>query len=305
MCRWRNEKRPNEGVRNLFRRHLQLAGKNPKMKSEQRQPNNRAENVQKTALAAFQFEQFSVSLSEYDIGIKQNWHSHEEPILALILAGHTREQVGSQDIVASPLDIGLKPANLSHTDHFCPNGVRVVRVALAASIFKELGREAQTLERWDWIKGSNAVRPLLQAADKLRRGDSCNTEIKEDVYESIASLLPAKQKCPVAATPAWLYQAREHLQESYASGVRLSELAEQAGVHPVYFARQFRRFYGVSVGEYVRHLQFREAATLLANQKNSLAQIAYKVGCADQAHLTRLFAAGFGITPARFRRIVT
>lgn len=275
------------------------------MKGEQRQLNNGAGNVQKTALAAFQFEQFSISLSEYDIGIKQNWHSHEEPILALILAGHTREQVGNQDIVASPLDIGLKPANLSHTDHFCPNGVRVVRVSLAASLFTELGSRAQTLERWDWIKGSDAVRPLLQAADKLRRRNSSDSEIKEDVYESLASLLPARQKRMAAAAPAWLRQALEHLQESYANGVRLSELAEQAVVHPVYFARQFRRFYGSSVGQYVRQLQFRDAAALLANQKNSLAQIAYKVGCADQAHLTRLFADGFGITPARFRRIVT
>jgi AraC family transcriptional regulator len=275
------------------------------MKSEQKQSDNRAENAQKTALAAFQFEQFSISLSEYDVGIKQNWHSHEEPILALILAGHTREQVGSQDIIASPLDIGLKPANLSHTDHFCPNGVRVVRVSLAALLFAELGQESQSLERWDWIRGSNAVRPLLQAADKLRCGDSCSAEIKEDVYESLASLLPIKQKRLAADAPDWLRQALEHLQESYASGVRLSELAEQAGVHPVYFARQFRRFYGFSVGEYVRQLQFRSAATLLANQKNSLAQIAYQVGCADQAHLTRLFADGFGITPAKFRRIIT
>src|SRR5436190_16406017 len=163
------------------------------MKSEHRQSNIRAGNVQKTALAAFQFEQFSISLSEYDIGIKQNWHSHEEPILALILAGHTREQVGNQDIVASPLDIGLKPANLSHTDHFCPNGVRVVRVSLAASLFTELGSQSQILERWDWIKGSDAVRPLLQVADKLRRSNASKTEIKDDVYESLASLLPARK----------------------------------------------------------------------------------------------------------------
>jgi AraC family transcriptional regulator len=278
---------------------------NPIMRSERRQPDNKAKQAHKTALAAFQFEQFSISLSEYDVGIKQNWHSHEEPILALILAGHTREQVGNEDIVASPLDIGLKPANLSHTDHFCPNGVRVVRVSMAASLFTELGSDAQTLERWDWIRGSDAVRPLLQAADKLRRNNSCQAEIKEDVYESLASLLPAKQKRSTADAPEWLRQALERLQESYVEGVRLSELAEQAAVHPVYFARQFRRFYGFSVGQYVRQLQFREAATLLANQKNSLAQIAYKVGCADQAHLTRLFADGFGITPARFRRIVS
>jgi AraC family transcriptional regulator len=268
-------------------------------------PAVKQDNESLRVLGAFQSDQFSVSLSEYRKGLRQNWHSHEQPILTLILSGYAREQVGCGDLIASPLKIGLKPAGLRHTDHFWSNGVRALRILFYPSFFSEAGSTLQMMERWDWRTGSQAVRPLLRLARSLPQDETHDTEVTENIYESLAVLLSASPARCTSEPPLWLRYARDHLETSYSSGIRLTHLAREAKVHPVYFARQFRRFFGCSVGEYVRQLQFRATATLLADPQANLAQIAHHVGFSDQAHLTRVFAKEFGVTPGQFHRIVT
>lgn len=255
---------------------------------------------------SFRSAQFSGSLADYKLGLRQSWHCHDEAILTLILAGYVRERVQREDAVAGPLKIGLKPAGLRHADYFWDHGVRAVRIALPASFFHETGMRMHMPERWQWIHGSRAVAPLLRLAHGLREATQIKTELTEHVYEALAALLPTVNIRHSAEPPLWLRRSREYLTASYADGVRLTQLALEAGVHPVYFARQFRRFYGCSVGRYVRQLQFRAAASLIAERREeNLALVAYLVGFSDQAHLTRAFTNEFGITPGQFRHTVS
>jgi AraC family transcriptional regulator len=256
-----------------------------------------------STLRALSCEQFRVSLSDYRVGLQQGWHSHDHPILTLILAGHAREQVGCHELVAGPLTVGLKPAGLRHTDDFGPHGVRALRILFAPAFFAGQETRLHALDRWDWIVGSLAIGPLLRLAHGLRQEALDEAAAAEFVQESVAGLLPSPAGRADAA-PSWLRRARECLDATYAEGTRLTRLAREARVHPIDIARQFRRFFGCSVGRYVRQLQFRAAAALLA-ECASLAQVACRVGFSDQAHLTRTFACEFGITPGELRRIVS
>lgn len=254
--------------------------------------------------ASFRTDAFSVSLSDYRSGLRQSWHCHEEPILTLILAGYVREEVKCVDTVAGPLKVGVKPAGLPHTDHFWRDGLQALRLSFAPAFLVGSGGALPNLGPWGWSHGSPAIAPLLRLAHGLRHGDSAETELTDHVHEAIAALRPASPRRSAAA-PTWLRRARERLDASYSDGVRLTQLAREAGVHPVYFARQFRRFFGCSVGRYIRQLQFRAAASLIARRNANLAQVACRIGFSDQAHLTRTFASEFGITPGQFRHIVS
>jgi len=256
-------------------------------------------------LAGFATDQFSMSVSDYPAGLRHDWHSHEKPILTLLLAGHARESVGSLDAVPGPLDVGLKPDGIRHTDHFWLQGVRALRIELCSPLVAQIANQSQTLMRWRWLSGSNAVRPLLHAADILLGGEPRGGLIEDAVYESLAALTVNKPSRSAAQAPLWLVRSRQHLEATYSNGIRLSHLASEAGVHPVYYARQFRRFFGCSVGEYAGWLQLRAAASLLSDSRVSLAHAANEAGYADQSHLTRTFAGRFGITPGRFRRLIT
>ena len=73
-------------------------------------------------------------------------------------------------------------------------------------------------------------------------------------------------------------------------------------MHPVAFARAFRRRYGRSPGEYLRECRLERAAGLLRDRRLSLADIAARAGFVDQSHFTRSFRRGFGCTPGAWRR---
>jgi AraC-like DNA-binding protein len=97
--------------------------------------------------------------------------------------------------------------------------------------------------------------------------------------------------------PRWLGQARALLHDRYRDNLRLAEVADAVGVHPVHLARVFRLTYGTPVGTYVRGLRLSWATARLADSEDTIAQIASEAGFFDQSHFTRTFRQHFGLTP--------
>src|SRR5215471_1744180 len=254
-------------------------------------------------LRTFRATDFSVSLSDYRDGLIQKWHSHHEPILILLLSGYTREQVQKRDLVAGPLDLGIKPAGIRHQDHFWPSGVRALRIVLSHRLLTELETCFPIMNNWNWLRGSDAVRPLLKTVRMLLE-KSKDAEIEEGLYDSVAAILPRANDYTTSNPPHWLSQARDYLDAYYATGVRLQHLANHVQVHPVYFARMFRRFFGCSVGQHVKTMQLRAAAALLGDRRNNIARVAYDTQFSDQAHMTRAFAKKYSLTPGQFRDLL-
>ena len=169
---------------------------------------------------------------------------------------------------------------------------------------EELLENSLIQETWKWLVDSPAKRPFLRVVQTVLAEDSNMEELTENVYEVIAALSIKTRELKLPTPPRWLREARENLHDTYTEGIRLASLAENAGVNPVYFARQFRRFFGCSVGRYIRQLQFQAATELLTQADINLAEVAYQIGFSDQSHLSRIFLNEFGITPGYFRKII-
>lgn len=82
------------------------------------------------------------------------------------------------------------------------------------------------------------------------------------------------------------------------------DLARDAGVHPVYLTRRFRRAYGCSIVALRQFERVRAAAGAIADADTALSTVACDAGFADQSHLTRTFKQMAGVTPAVYRRLV-
>ncbi|MFB6454828.1 helix-turn-helix domain-containing protein [Chitinophaga sp. Hz27] len=104
--------------------------------------------------------------------------------------------------------------------------------------------------------------------------------------------------------PGWLNKVEEIL---YASSTELSltYLAAAANVHPVHLSREFPRFYGMSLGDYVRNIRMQKAIRLLSDNDLSLTGIAYACGFSDQSHFIRCFKSYHRLTPLQFRKLLT
>jgi AraC-like DNA-binding protein len=100
----------------------------------------------------------------------------------------------------------------------------------------------------------------------------------------------------------WLVKIRARIDDAPTAPLRVSTLAEHAGVHPVYLTNQFRRFFGVSPREHAHWRRSALARDLLEHTLLPLTEIAARLGYADQSHFSRMFTRFAGDAPGASRR---
>jgi AraC-like DNA-binding protein len=112
---------------------------------------------------------------------------------------------------------------------------------------------------------------------------------------------------PAAPTPregrqrTGVGRVRDHLRAHVAENVTLDELASVAGLSKFYLLRAFRREHSITPHAYQMQLRLAQAWRFIVEGR-PLSRATYDAGFADQSHLTRRFAATFGLTPARYAR---
>lgn len=87
------------------------------------------------------------------------------------------------------------------------------------------------------------------------------------------------------------------------SDLDLSELAGAACFSPFHFHRVFRGVVGESIGSLIRRLRLERSAWMLLEGDEPIGVIALRAGYQSAATFGRAFAAAFGESPARFRRV--
>jgi AraC family transcriptional regulator len=92
--------------------------------------------------------------------------------------------------------------------------------------------------------------------------------------------------------------------ENFPETLKLTQIAAEVGVHPVYLATAFRQKFGVTIGEFVRKLRIEHACAELMKGDLPLAAIALQAGFVDQSHFSKVFKLYVGVTPHKYRNIV-
>jgi AraC family transcriptional regulator len=125
-------------------------------------------------------------------------------------------------------------------------------------------------------------------------------EIEEAVLGVLSELgreIPARR----GRRPAWLARSVERLREPDAPSI--SALADEAGVHPVYFTRAFRAAVCAAPSEVARRARLERASAALLASGSPLTAVACDAGFADHSHFCRQFRREFGVTPSRYRAL--
>jgi AraC family transcriptional regulator len=235
---------------------------------------------------------------------KQQRHAHEQTAVSLVLAGSVEETVGSVLEHAYALSVVVKPGGTEHTNQYGPKGAHILSVLLEPELAASMKGWDLGLGQWRWVHGGAAARWMLRVLQGYRRRPRRpNGELEDCVYEVLASLTNGQSPGTNASPPRWLELVRQELNDTFAEGLRVRDLATHAGVHPVYLARQFRRHMGCSITDYRMLLRARAAAELLASSGMPLVVAADQCGFADQSHLCRVFKGATGLTPLDYRRL--
>ena len=93
----------------------------------------------------------------------------------------------------------------------------------------------------------------------------------------------------------------DHVREHYASRVSLEAAARMCGLSQAQFGRTFKQASGMTLGNYLNQVRMTHAVELLEETRDTISEIAYRLGFSDQSHFDRRFRRTFGRTPSEHR----
>jgi AraC-like DNA-binding protein len=96
-------------------------------------------------------------------------------------------------------------------------------------------------------------------------------------------------------------QARRYIDERFAQGISLTQLAEHVSLSPYYLLRVFRAEVGMPPYAYLESVRIRQAQRLIEAGR-PLVEVAAEVGFSSQSHLTQRFGQIVGVTPGQYAR---
>jgi AraC family transcriptional regulator len=247
----------------------------------------------------------SVRVLRYEPGARLARHHHAAATLSLMLEGDQRESVGRRHYDCARFSAVLKGPGVEHANQVGPRAARGLFAEMSPDTEASL-RDAAGRPLDAGCFSDGATRHLVRRiGQELRLGRPGASLIVEGLlYELLGTLVRKRGIEPVRRGTVQLRRALEYLEGHYRTRLTVAEVAGQAGIHPSYLAELFRERYAVSVGEWVRNRRLEFVREALHNPARPISSIACQAGFADQSHLTRLFRARFGLTPAGYRRTI-
>jgi AraC family transcriptional regulator len=241
--------------------------------------------------------------THYAPGSRLPRHSHQHGYFCLVRRGQYREEYGSRVRSCGPLTVAFHPPGEIHAEQFAGDETWSFNIEVTDSW---LAQWPDFAARYDWAAdfqgGALAGLALRLHGEFLRADTAAVLAIEGLTLEILAE--GWRRSVPVLGqdAPLWLARVRESLHDGFAEPLTLAELAAQAGVHPVHVAAAFRRYYGCTVGQYLRRRRIEFACHQLTTSATTLADIALSAGFADQSHFCRTFKRLTGLTPAAYRQ---
>ena len=246
---------------------------------------------------------FSLGSAAYHAGTRQAAHDHDELQITVVLRGSVEERVGPSVEQGSALSVVVKDPGLTHANHFGQTGAATAQLSIEGVTFADLVEHSSRALDWRWIHVGGAAAPFLRIVARGLEGQRQFTRDDDDIIDLVAIISARRIAQQGAGRPAWLEEAVAKVREEWQPELSVRDVARAAGVHPVYFARCVRRWYGTAAADLLRQSRLRHATHRIANGDPTIATVAHATGFADESHLCREFSRAAGLSPARFRRL--
>ena len=103
-------------------------------------------------------------------------------------------------------------------------------------------------------------------------------------------------------TAQTIRKVRSYLDQNYARRISLDKLGDMFYISPFYLTRQFKKYTGYTVKQYILDLQMGEAENLLLFSDLSIKEIASRCGYENLQYFYTLFKKYAHCTPVEYRR---
>jgi len=239
-------------------------------------------------------------------------HSHDYYVICLIDSGRQSFLHEGRQYFTPPGGVILINPGAVHTGQAADPrgfGMRCLYPTVAqmqAAVFGLTGRRqdlpaftsVRVDDSWAYSHLSALHAALSRGADALERESRFAWTLAQlmDRYGA----LPGRPPTPGREREA-VRHARCFIDERFAEGVSLAEIAAHVALSPFHLLRAFRAEIGLPPHAYLDSVRIRHAERLIAAGR-PLAEVSAETGFSSQSHLTRSFKRLIGVTPGQYAR---
>jgi AraC family transcriptional regulator len=250
------------------------------------------------------FSGFIVDEHVYDGGFKQPRHAHEMASFGILLQGAFTEQVGNKTRTCNPSSLVCRPPHEDHSVEFHNHAARIFRVEIKPPWLDRIREDSAALDSPAYFQGGSPAWLAARLYQEFQHADAASPLVIEGLaLATVGEAYRPERRGAERNPPRRIQQARELLHARFAESLALSEIAATVGLHPVYLAREFRKHYHTTVGEYARKLRIEFACRMISESDSPLSEIACDAGFYDQSHFSNAFKRHTGMSPAEYRNI--
>jgi len=244
---------------------------------------------------------FILTETAYTPSLKLPRHSHEQAYFCFVLAGSYTEVYGERSRSCHPSTLIFHPAGETHSDHFHTTS-RCFNIQMNTRWLERTQQPSRTINTPADFCGGRLGNLAARLYCEFRQRDAFSGLAAEGLALEIMAVA---SRCSLREAghmvPHWREQVKAVLHDQLNERPSLVALAESVDVHPVHLAREFRRFYRCTIGEYVRQSRIEFACNQISTSEASLSDIALAAGFFDHSHFARTFKTHMGMTPNQYR----
>ena len=234
-------------------------------------------------------------------------HAHASTSFCLVIAGSYSEAIRSRITTHGKGDLLVCPAATPHAQQIGAQGALKLIFNPEPETLEYLYEQGISLEQAPYLRSPQFEQLGMRLLQELRNDDAYSHLARQGMaLELITAFARASRDAnndqQQTRAPAWLRMARDYLHDHEDVVNSLEQIALSVARHPVYLSKEFKRYYGVTIGEYQRQLRLKKAAQLLQVGRLDLSEVALSCGFASHANLCRSFKAAYGMSPSSYRQ---
>jgi AraC family transcriptional regulator len=243
---------------------------------------------------------------EYTPNIKElPWHYHENFLFYYHLKGRLDEVNKKKTVNCTAGTLLLHHWQDPHYDKNFSADANFFHIEIENNWFLKHQVKPTILEGSMQLENP-ALKPLFHKIHKEIKLNDATSQISVDglLLQSIAEITRATY-IEKFGLPVWVNKVKEILNDGICDKITLESLSLETGIHPVHLSKEFPKYFNTGFGQYIRNIRVGKATHLLSNKNITLSEIAYDCGFADQSHFIRCFKDVVGITPLKYRNLIT
>jgi AraC family transcriptional regulator len=262
----------------------------------------RTKNLFGNILKSCSFNDLTLTETQYAPFSRLPEHSHSFAYFCFVLQGAYTENDGRKDRLCTPSTLIFHSPHEAHSNSFHKSGGRCFNIQIQSPLLSRV--KDYSLKLNDSMSFNEFSISAL--GTKLYREFCAMDEVSPLAIEGLILEIMAETarnsvKKSGNLKPRWVELAKEILHSRFSENLTINEIAELVGRHPVHLAREFRKHFHSTIGEYIRQLRVDFAFKKLSASNLSLTEIALDAGFSHQSHFSKTFKLVTGKTPSEYR----